>query len=56
MQHTLPPDRRAEGFTLLTSAILIGAGAGQALSGVLLTRASPGALMAAAATSPPLWR
>ncbi len=52
MQHTLPPDRRAEGFTLLTSAILIGAGAGQALSGVLLTRASPGALMAAAATIP----
>jgi len=52
LQVTIDPGRQAEGFATYTAAVLIGAGLGQALTGLLLAPLGARGLLAAAVAVP----
>lgn len=52
LQRTIPSGRQAEGFAVFIAAILMGAGLGQSVTGQLLDRLGPEALLLGTATIP----
>jgi len=52
LQGTVPPGRQAEGFALFSASVLIGAGAGQAVTGLLLGPVGARGLLLGAAVIP----
>jgi predicted MFS family arabinose efflux permease len=52
LQGLVPPGRQAEGFAVFTAAVLIGAGIGQSLTGLLLDALGAQALLLGAAAVP----
>ncbi|MDQ3452053.1 MAG: hypothetical protein M3493_05040, partial [Actinomycetota bacterium] len=52
LQDTIPASRLGEGFAVFTAMILVGAGIGQSITGLLLDRAGAQPLLAGAAGIP----